>query len=145
MLFPHCLLWWTSFNQMKNMQLNEKCSLLQLDLYRSLFRENKFCGIVFVWVCVCECVRDSKQLLKLCGKKHCGVSDLEVSITIRDYEGPRMRRSGCALRLLYGVSSGCACRGLPVCWRLCLVRACLVPPAKPHRSHRYDFSPVETD
>lgn len=28
-----------------------------------------------------------------------------------------------------------------MCWRLCLVRACLVPPAKPHMSHRYDFSP----
>lgn len=32
-------------------------------------------------------------------------------------------------------------RNPPVCWRLCLVRACLVPPAKPHMSHRYVFSP----
>lgn len=32
----------------------------------------------------------------------------------------------------------------PVCCRRCLVRACRVPPAKPQRSHRNDFSPVAT-
>lgn len=48
---------------------------------------------------------------------------------------------------VYGLKNTlrCVCV-LPVCWRRCLVRACRVPPAKPHRSQRNDFSPEkETD
>lgn len=89
-------------------------------------------------VCVCMCVRET-AVAKTMRKKikiFCGCSDLEVSITVRDYEGLPTQQSVCVLRLVYGVSSGCVCCGSPVCWRLCLVRACLVPPAKPHRSHR---------
>ena len=71
------------------------------------------------------------------------ISDLELSITVQDYEGLHIQQLMCELRLLLHMSSGCVCVcvcvcvvDLPVCCRLCLVRACLVPPAKPHRSHR---------
>lgn len=80
-------------------------------------------------VCVCARVWGARQqtVTETMRNKQ---KPFRVSVTIHAYGEPVLVH----VRMLL-------CRCPPVCWRLCLVRACLVPPAKPHMSHRYVFSP----